>query len=194
MKNSKTLTALGAVFGVFTFAAASHAQPASGASPFTGSFGIEGHYQNYREPSLNVQEEGPFGGLTAAGQYEWQRWQMRGDMRVAYGQMDYTGSGRIDGIDDFVFEGRVVAGFAIPVGGSMITRFTPYAGYGYRTLLDDMGGRTSTTGARGHDRISQYHYIPIGVETVLAAGSSGWTFKPTVEYDYFVSGTQESKL
>jgi hypothetical protein len=167
--------------------------PSNSGVAFTGTVGIEGHYQNYRESSIGVQEDGFFGGVTGAGQAEWERWQLRGDVRVAYGRMDYTGSGRIDGIDDYVFEGRAVIGYVIPVGGSAITRFLPYAGYGYRTLLDDLGGRTSTTGARGYDRISQYHYVPIGLETTIAGGS-GWTFKPTVEYDYFITGRQESKL
>lgn len=199
MTNNKTLVAAGfacAALAVPALASSSaHAQNAASGSNLavSGTWGLEAHYQDYREPSLDVEEEGWFGGFTAAGQLAWQRWQLRGDARLAYGRMDYTGSGRIDGISDFVFEGRAVLGFVIPVGDSAITQALPYAGYGYRMLYDDLGGHRSTTGAAGYDRISQYHYIPVGVELTLA-GPGGWTFKPAAEYDYLVRGYQESRL
>lgn len=157
----------------------------------TGSVGIETHYQSYKEPSLAVEETGWFGGLTAEGQLEANLWQLRGDIRFALGSMDYTGSGKINDINDRAFEGRVLLARVFPFGAAH--RAIPYIGYGYRRLEDDLGGRVSSTGALGYDRISQYHYIPIGLETVFAT-SGDWSFKPTIEYDYFVAGNQESKL
>ena len=166
---------------------------AQSALKYSGSLGIETHYQDYREPSISVSETGYFVGGTAEGRIESDIWQLRGDIRYAVGSMDYTGSGRINDIDDTVFEGRLLVAVSLPFGDGGAHRAIPYIGYGYRYLLDELGGRTSTTGARGYDRISQYHYVPIGLEAVIAA-AGGWTFKPTVEYDYFISGSQDSKL
>jgi hypothetical protein len=70
---------------------------------------------------------------------------------------------------------------------------TPYAGYGYRRLVDYSGGELTTTGHVGYDRVSQYHYVPIGLEALFRVTPS-WAFKPTVEYDYFIAGKQDSYI
>lgn len=159
---------------------------------YTGALGIEAHRQRYREPSLDVTEKGWFGGLTAEGTAELRLWQLRGDVRLAYGQMEYSGSGTADGIDDAAFEGRILLARAIPIGDGR-HRVTPYFGYGYRRLMDYLGGHITSTGAAGYDRLSQYHYMPVGVEGTFRLGA-GWSVKPTVEYDQLLEGSQDSYL
>ncbi len=51
---------------------------------------------------------------------------------------------------------------------------------------------TTTTGAVGYDRLSQYFYIPVGLSFSFVAGS--WILRPSAEYDYLVRGKQTSYL
>lgn len=166
---------------------------AQNAITYTGSVGIEAHRQMYREPSIDVTEDGWFGGLTLDGQAEYQLWQLRADALFVYGRMNYSGSGTVDGIDDVELEGRIAIGRAIPVGAEGRNRITPYFGYGYRRLLDYLGGKVSSTGAHGYDRLSQYHYVPIGIEGQFRLGDA-WSIKPMIEYDHLIRGTQDSYL
>jgi hypothetical protein len=107
--------------------------------------------------------------------------------------MNYTGSGTVDGIDDRVFEGRLTVGRALLLGAQGGSRITPFLGYGYRRLYDELGGRVTSTGALGYDRLSQYHYAPLGVEGLFFLGDR-WSVRPTLEYDYFIAGSQDSYL
>jgi hypothetical protein len=159
---------------------------------FSWAPGVEVHHQSYREPSLAVSEDGWFGGLTLDARAVYNAWQLRGEAQLAYGRMDYSGSGNINGIDDLQAEFRVLAAYALTFN-SRGDQATPYVGYGYRYLGDYVGGKTSSTGAVGYDRVSQYHYIPIGLETRFGL-APGWSVKPRAEYDYFIHGTQDSYL
>jgi hypothetical protein len=162
---------------------------------FDYALGLELHHQDYTEPSLDVNEQGPFGGLTFDGRGSYGMFQFRGELRLAYGRMDYSssGTGSFDGINDLVFEGRALAALAVPVGPSGIDRLTPYLGFGYRRLADYFGGKLTTTGAAGYDRISQYYYFPVGVEGLFGI-ADGWAVKPTIEYDHLIYGSQDSQL
>lgn len=160
---------------------------------FTGAFGVEAHHQDYTEPSLDVNENGEFWGMTLDGRASYGLFQVRGEARLAWGQMDYTGSGTANNIDDLVFEGRLLFAREFPIGMAGTDALTPYLGFGYRRLTDYFGGTLTTTGAAGYDRISQYYYLPIGVEGRFAVAPR-WTVKPTLEYDQLLHGTQDSKL
>jgi hypothetical protein len=166
---------------------------ADDAVKITGSYGLELFKQHYEEPSLNVEKNGWFGGVLADVQFEQDLWQLRLDGRLDYGRTDYSGSGTADGISAAEAEGRIMVGRAIPMGTTGEHRLTPYVGYGYRRFLDYFGGTTTSTGAVGYDRLSQYHYAPIGLELSYRA-SQDWTFKPTVEYDYLIQGYQDSYI
>jgi hypothetical protein len=180
------------VAAAFLFSEAASAQ--NSRTAYTGSLGVEVHRQEYREPSLDVSEKGWFGGLTADGIAAMGKWQLRADGRVAYGQMSYSGSGTEDGIDDFVFEGRILVARAIPIGAhGNGNRITPYFGYGYRRLYDNLGGHITSSGAGGYDRLSQYHYLPVGIEGQFRLSQS-WAVKPTFEYDHLIQGMQDSYL
>jgi hypothetical protein len=179
---------LGAALALILFAGA---EAAAQDAKYSWAAGLELHHQRYEEDSLNVEEKGYFGGLTLEGQADFRTWLARIDGRLAYGQMDYTGSGSIDSIDNWVFEARIIAGPNLAIAPD--ARVTPYIGYGYRTLIDLGGGRLTSTGFAGYDRWSQYHYIPVGVEGEFRL-SPAWSVKPTLEYDYFITGTQNSYL
>jgi hypothetical protein len=113
--------------------------------------------------------------------------------KISGGEVDYEsqGTGAIKGIDDYMIEGRALAGYDIPV--FMDSRITPYLGVGYRYLNDGLGGHVSTTGALGYEREAHYVYLPIGFETNFPM-SSGWSFGTTFEYDIFLGGRQKSHL
>ena len=69
---------------------------------------------------------------------------------------------------------------------------SPYLGFGYRRLQNDLRGHTST-GAVGYRRDSTYRYIPVGLVSRINVGGQ-WIVSPTVEYDVFKGGEQRSRL
>ena len=117
---------------------------------------------------------------------------LKGEGKFSYGQVDYTSpvSGSLDNLDDYMLELRGMGGYDFEVGKS--ATLTPYIGFGYRYLYDDLRG-TTTTGARGYRRKSNYYYSPVGAETRIDLGN-GWLIGLTAEYDIFWKGRQKSYL
>lgn len=150
------------------------------------------YYFRYKEPDVAVKFEGPMYGVAAAFTHHHpNRLMFKAEGRGAWGQVDYTGSGTIDDITDWVVEGRLAAGYDVAVGYSQ--RLTPFFGVGYRYLNDDSSGRTSSTGALGYERESNYFYSPIGVEFHTSLNYQ-WTLSVSAEYDIFWKGQQKSHL
>ncbi|MBI4597114.1 MAG: porin family protein [Candidatus Omnitrophica bacterium] len=169
------------------------AGPAMAQQPDVHSFdlGPEVYYFNYEEPGV-MEEDGVFYGVTA--DYHYHNTLMLGlEGRFAYGSVDYTspGSGSIDDIDDFVIETRGTAGWDWTLNDRVL--LTPFGGFGYRYLNDDTSGRTSTTGAAGYERESNYYYSPFGL-AMRWTGQRGWSVSVSGEYDLFWSGKQISHL
>lgn len=158
-----------------------------------GDIGGEIYYYSYEEPNF-AELEGIYYGVN--GSYTNRAFHpnlaLRGEVRAAWGIVDYTsnGTGSADDIDDFVVEPRGWLGYDIPMQGAWLT---PYFGIGYRYLENSLGGITTTTGARGYDRVSQYLYSPVGVE-ITGELSQDWTATLALEYDIFWDGEQESQL
>jgi len=153
--------------------------------------GSEIYYFDYEEPGV-MEEDGVFYGVRAA--YTYHKTLMVGlDGRFAYGSVDYSspGSGTVDNIDDFVIETRGTLGMDWNMTDS--TMLTPFSGFGYRYLNDDTGGKSSTTGAAGYERESNYYYTPFGLAGRWS-GPQGWSVTVSGEYDLFWSGTQKSHL
>ncbi|MCA9398943.1 MAG: hypothetical protein KC618_04275 [Candidatus Omnitrophica bacterium] len=164
----------------------------------------EVYYFNYEEPGF-MEDTGMFYGL--AGVYtryfssflgqnatvEDDPFLLQFDGRFAFGIVDYTSvnSGSLDGINDFVFEGRILGGYEAALGKMTILK--PYTGIGYRYLNDDSSGEITTTGHAGYERESNYIYIPVGVDLVTPITTS-WTFGVNVEFDIFLYGRQKSHL
>jgi len=149
------------------------------------------HYQ-YEEPNfmkLEGERTGFVGAYTFTGP---NRVYTRIDLRVSYGLLEYesVGTGTMDDVPDWIGEARVVVGRDYLTGASIA--LSPYIGFGYRFLYNDLRGYSST-GAVGYRRYSHYYYVPVGVTARFRAGER-WVVAPTVEYDWFLSGRQESKL
>ena len=117
----------------------------------------------------------------------------RVDGRFSYGTVDYQseGTGSESGISDYTAEVRVLAGWDINL--SERNRLTPFAGFGFRYLLDDGGGGVTDTGYWGYDRESYYGYLPVGIEYTTRSRNN-WSLGVTLEYDIFIDGTQKSHL
>jgi hypothetical protein len=152
--------------------------------------GLNASYYKYKEPSIAVTEKGYKAGIDLA----WTAtpgndWFVRGDGRFAYGQNDYTGSGTKDGNPTRYAELRGTFGKDFKNESYSLS---PYAGIGYRYLIDDLRGATST-GAMGYRRESRYLYVPLGVIHRIRLKSSG-RLSTTLEFDYLVQGRQKSYL
>ena len=154
--------------------------------------GPEVYYFRYEEPNVNVKFQGPMYGVAAAfTRHNPNHLMLKAEGRGAYGEVDYTGSGTIDGIQDYAVEGRLTAGYDISFGEDK--SLTPFFGLGDRYLNDDSSGRVSSTGASGYQRESNYLYGPIGLE-FSAKLNDGWRIGVSAEYDVFWKGQQKSHL
>jgi len=157
-------------------------------------FGTEISHIKYEEPGI-MEDKGMMYGLS--GSYTFHDGIMfNGEARLSFGQVDYESSetGSIDNIDDYIFEIRGVLGYDFTVAetSSRTSILSPYIGFGYRYLNDDSSGMTSTTGARGYERESNYYYSPLGlwINTIYEK----WSFGLMIEYDIFWYGLQKSHL
>lgn len=146
-------------------------------------------YIIYDEPSV-MEEKGMMYGVGTSYTYR-KDYMFNVEARYSYGQVDYKNSGTIDNIDDFVLEFRGLVGYDFSrYEGYGIT---PYVGIGYRYLNDDSSGMTSSTGARGYERESNYFYSPIGIELINPLNNN-WSMGMILEYDYFWKGVQKSHI
>lgn len=156
---------------------------------YSGELGLETYYFNYKEPGV-MQEKGMFYGLNGAYTFR-DKIMLRAEGRSAFGQVDYKNSGKLDDIDDFTIELRGLGGYGFDIFTSSL--LTPYFGVGYRYLNDDTKGKTTSTGAVGYERESNYFYSPIGIETFTELNHV-WSWGLKVEYDHFWKGVQKSHL
>jgi hypothetical protein len=152
--------------------------------------GPELYYYAYREPSF-IAQTGPYAGVNAGYTHTFGPWFVTGNAIAGIGYLDYgsSGTGSIHGIWNYTGDLRGLFGGDLPLGGWVAS---PYIGIGYRLLFDQAGGRNSTTGAAGYDRLSQYFYIPLGFS--LGIGAGDWVLRPSAEYDLFIHGIQTSYI
>ena len=170
--------------------------------------GTEIYFFNYKEPNF-MEDSGVFYGVNTSYMRHFNgfdlfnpepvaespeaRSMVRLDGRIAFGQVDYTseGTGELDNINDFAFETRMVTGYDFTVSEKSF--FTPYLGLGYRYLKDDTSGKTTTLGAAGYERQSNYFYLPIGAD-LYGHFSGQWDADLNAEFDVFLIGRQKSHL
>jgi hypothetical protein len=146
-------------------------------------------YIVYKEPDV-MKEKGMMYGL--AGSYTFrQKLMLKVEGRGSFGKVDYSNSGKMNNITDYMLEFRGLGGWDF-ILLSAIT-MTPYIGIGYRYLNDDSGGKVSSTGALGYERESNYIYSPLGMAFIIDLGN-GWSTLETIEYDLFWWGKQKSHL
>jgi len=144
---------------------------------------------HYEEPDfmwLEGDRVGVAGSYTLASE---KRVYSRFEVRWSYGELDYQGSGTLQGVPDYLLEARVLAGRDYPVGKVV---WSPYVGAGIRLLHNDLRG-VSSTGQRGYRRESTYFYLPLGVTLRMPLGAD-WALAPQLEYDGFIRGVQRSYL
>jgi hypothetical protein len=151
--------------------------------------GPELSYIKYQEPGV-MEQKGMMYGIGAAYTYR------NGVIikiagRYSYGQVDYQNSGTLNNINDSIFEIRALGGYDFKISSSFT--MTPFFGFAYRYLRDDMAGRISSTGAAGYLREANYYYSPIGIEAVNVF-DQGWSTGVILEYDLFWKGVQKSYL
>jgi hypothetical protein len=117
-------------------------------------------------------------------------WFLRGEGRLAYGTVDYSGSGSRKDNEEYTWEIRALAGkdFIYENYG-----LSPYIGYGSRFLHNDIRGTTST-GQMGYRRNSTYQYIPLGFTHRFRLVDGASRLATNLEYDYFLVGHQRSIL
>ena len=152
--------------------------------------GLQVSEYEYEEPNL-AKLEGPRLGATLAYTHAPKGSSfLRFDGRVSAGLLDYEGSGTQSNVPDGIVELRVTGGKGFRTSSN--ASLAPYAGLGYRYLYNDNRG-TSSTGASGYRRCSNYLYAPIGL-TFRAQTSSKWVLATTLEYDVFLAGRQVSRL
>ena len=124
----------------------------------------------YDEPDV-MEEKGMMYGVMGSYTYR-SGLMLRADGKWSWGEVDYKNSGTLDDIDDYILEFRGLCGYDFPM--ATVTIVTPYIGFGYRYLNDDFKGTTST-GALGYERESNYYYSPIGIETITELDND-WSF------------------
>ncbi len=115
------------------------------------------------------------------------------EFRYITGKVDYDGflmNGtpyKVDGEDDYYFEGRITFGATYNLGANF--ELWPYLGFGYRYLVND-GTNVSDAAYR---RISRYWYIPVGAKIKKDFGNN-FSLTLTGEFDWFQGGEQASDL
>lgn len=153
-------------------------------------FGISVSSYSYEESSLGVSIKGDKFGIAHVGTLVLENvWFIKEDVLLVNGSVDYSGSGFQTGVPDWYVEARGVIGRDIQVGS---VTYSPYAGFGYRHLFNDLRGYSSS-GAIGYRRESNYVYIPVGVIHRFLLQDSA-VLATTLEFDHLMNGRQESKL
>jgi hypothetical protein len=155
------------------------------------SLGVEGFYYRYREPGL-MEDKGSLYGLNADYFHTFSNsWFLGTEARVDFGKADYKSqnTGRDSGVKQFIYEQRGLVGFTF-VGSVNTSIFT---GLGYRYKSDHGCGTVTTTGHLGYDRYSQYLYLPVGLR-LNADFSQSWDWQATGEFDWLITGRQNSDL
>jgi hypothetical protein len=153
----------------------------------TWEIGADISHIAYKEPDIMTQK-GTMYGISAAYIYR-DGVMIRVMGRYGYGKVDYHNSGTINGIDDSIFEIRMLGGYDFKISNSFT--ITPFIGLGYRYLKDDMAGRITSAGDVGYLRESNYCYSPVGIEAINVF-NRGWSVGIILEYDIFLKGMQKS--
>ena len=180
------LTAL--IAGLVLMSGVAHANISRTNISDTFEIGLEGEDYQYREPDLD-KDVGGGAGLNATYQLNINKYFLRANVIADFFDLDYSsnGTGSKSGDTDYLQDYRLMFGRGFSLGKQ--SSLQPYLGIGFRVLFDS-GKASTSTGAYGYDRRSEYLYIPVGLTYNFMVGR--WGLAPTAEYDYFVQGYQTS--
>jgi hypothetical protein len=165
------------------------AEPTALKTQTGNSMGLSLSSYQYQEPGV-MSSKGSKMGLDLRTTKVLQNQQfIRGDLRYAFGTVDYHGSGNAVGEQDWYIEARGLVGKDWLINDAV---FSPYTGLGYRYLFND-GRGISSTGYAGYRRESNYFYLPVGIiHRVTLNDQARW--ESTLEYDYLLAGKQITSL
>jgi len=145
----------------------------------------------YSEQSLGVRVQSTLVGVDYTGTYVLNPDLFtRLDARYANGTANYSGSGTDSGEPNWYYDIRGLFGTDFKVSNFVLA---PYTGIGYRNLVNNVSGSSSTDGSIAYQRQSTYLYIPVGVIHRLALDSKS-KLETTAEFDYLIQGKQVSNL
>lgn len=118
-------------------------------------------------------------------------WFWGGDLKLSYGLVHYDSAsdGHKPDNPDLLTELRFTGGRDFSYDNYLLA---PYFGLGHRVLFNDLRGSTSS-GAAGYRRLSQYTYLPLGL-TLRQPLSSRARLSTSLEYDWLIEGRQQSFL
>jgi hypothetical protein len=164
------------------------------------STSLESFIAKYSEPSF-MNQEGMMNGFNVKYTYRPKKNDMFyfGRLNVfgiqgqwAKGKLDYSsGDGTIEGLHTQMAEIRgIMGGDFYP--DSMV-RVTPYFGFGHRYIRNEGANRLTSFGVPFYDRISNYYYLPLGMD-VLYQPTSLYGIEGNLEYDHLLIGKQMSEL
>lgn len=177
--------------------------------PWGVDLGLEVAQFKYEEPGA-MTEQGPQAGLyTGYTHFFFGRLRAQVYASVVGGDLDYDGGVYVRDPDtselytlgatcttpNVIFNGRVTGGYRFALGP---LELTPYSGYGYRYLRNDLNQSINVESygwvdspESGYWRKQTYHYLPLGF--VLGAPMGGdWRVEGTLEYDLFLRGRNHS--
>jgi hypothetical protein len=116
-------------------------------------------------------------------------WFVRVEGRYAAGKADYSGSGTLNDRPQHYYEARALIGKDFAWNNDTVS---PYIGLGYRHLLHDFRGKTSTN-SDGYRRESTYLTLPLGLTYQTGLGGQA-RLVSTFEVAALLRGEQESRL
>ena len=158
--------------------------------------GTEFYSYDYEEPGFMEQNGNFFGIFGFYTSRDWIEsgsdtgWMTRIEGQFAFGETEYDGMlsdgspMTASGLDNHTYDIRFLLG---PDHLKENNLSTIYFGLGYRYLFNDLMSETSF----GYERESNYFYLPLGIKS-LTGLDNGWSWEWGVEYDFLLSGQQNS--
>jgi len=187
----KKIAATLAILSALLLSSTAHAQSLALNTETSKEIGLSFASYQYKEPGLMSLKGAMFGVEMQGTQAVANERFVRGEVRYAFGLVDYdsNGTGSASDNQNLYMEVRVLAGADYAMRDIV---FAPYIGAGYRYLYHDGRGMTNT-GFFGYRRESNYFYVPIGFHHRSRINGQA-RLAIMAEYDLFLAGTQTSKL
>lgn len=156
--------------------------------------GVEGYYDRYKEPVVDLVEEGGYGSITYGYMHDFSpTWFAGLEGRASYGQSSYRSiSGEIAAIPALEFDQRIRGGYDFAYSRDFHLR--PFLGIAARYYSEEGKGEvTNSTPPRfGYDRRITQIYLPIGLDVENQLG--GYSLHSSFEVDPLLWGYVESRF
>ncbi len=160
--------------------------------------GVHGYYDRYQEDSVDLENNGLYGGLDYGyTHYFTPNWFGGLQGRASYGQTDYKSiSGEIARIPGYELDNRLLVGYDVNYasGTAKNRHFKPYLGLGVRYYSEGGKGEVTNSSppAAGYDRRITQLYMPVGFNYDFTAW--GYDMSPSFEVDPLLYGYVQSRF